>query len=81
MDSNDEVERRGASPASTEGTLSQSSTPLLGPNEDATRDRSNRLLGLYARPRVPYPALSSSRSTLRNVASSTGAAPTAWRSV
>jgi hypothetical protein len=29
----------------------------------------------------PYPALSSSLSTLRNVASSTGAAPTAWRNV
>jgi hypothetical protein len=27
--SNDEVERRGASPASNEGTLSQSSTPSL----------------------------------------------------
>src|ERR1700690_2050735 len=29
MASNDEVERRGASPAANEGTLSQSSTPSL----------------------------------------------------
>jgi hypothetical protein len=43
MSSNDEVERRGASPASNEGTLSQSSTPPWL-TEDATRDRSNRLL-------------------------------------
>src|SRR5580658_5113642 len=43
---NDEVERRGASPASNEGNLSTSSTPPCL-NEDATRDRSNRLLGRW----------------------------------
>ena len=41
---NDEVERRGVSPASNEGTLSKSSTPPWL-TEDATRERSNRLLG------------------------------------
>src|SRR5271165_6411268 len=43
MPSNDEVERRGASPASNESTLSHSSTYTLL-TEDAPRDRSNRLL-------------------------------------
>jgi hypothetical protein len=42
---NDEVERRGASLASNEGTLSQSSTPSLAHRKRDPRDRSNRLLG------------------------------------
>src|SRR5258707_470958 len=45
MSSNDEVERRGASRASNEGTLSQSSTPLL-----AHRRRHPRSLEPLVRP-------------------------------
>jgi hypothetical protein len=50
---NDEVERRGVSPASNEGNLSQSSIYSLAPNEDATRDRSNRLLDLITEASPP----------------------------
>jgi hypothetical protein len=51
LPSNDKIERRGAAPTRNEGSLSQSSTPpwLTG---DATRDRSNRLLGLQRRLRA-----------------------------
>ena|ERR1700722_4764316 len=48
--SNDEVERRGASPASNEGTLSQSSTPSL-----AHRRRDPRSLEPIVRVRFAIP--------------------------
>jgi hypothetical protein len=50
-------------------------------NEDATPRSLEPIVRSVRALTRAYPALSSSLSTLRNVASSTGAAPTAWRSV
>ena len=56
LPANDEVERRGASPASNEGTLSQSSTPSLAQRRRGPRVRSNRLLdGATVRPQTRLP--------------------------
>ncbi len=49
MKPNDEVERRGVALTTHETDLSRSSTSLRGLPKTPPRDRSNRLLGHYAR--------------------------------
>jgi hypothetical protein len=73
----------------SDAELHQRPTKLIYPNHRVppclTEDAAPRSLEPIVRsvraPTCAYQALSSSLSTLRNVASSTGAAPTAWRSV
>src|SRR5258708_7511540 len=54
---NDEGERRGASPASNEGTLLQSSTSSLAHRRYYPRDRSNGLLGSKLPAKLENPPL------------------------